>query len=253
MAPIAAHKADASPWGKARRRLARLTHRRPAPRGPKRPTISVSFDDAPATAVEAGARILEARGLRGTYFVSAGLCGREGPMGRFAEVEALQASAAAGHELACHTFSHLDCGPADGDSVAADLERNRAALAGWSVPEAKTFAYPYGDVGFPAKRLTSERFSLSRALHHGLVEAGSDLNQAPAVGIEGPGGGALARRWLARAYARNAWLILYTHDVRETPSPWGCTPDALARLIDEALEDGFEVVTVAEGVRRLAA
>lgn len=253
MAHIAAHKADASPWGKARRRLARLVHRRPAARGPKRPMVSVSFDDPDATAVDAGARLLEARGLRGTYFVSAGLCGQDAPTGRFAEAEALEASAAAGHELACHTFSHLDCGPADAASVAADLERNRAALAALNAPEPVTFAYPYGDVGFPAKRLIAERFSLSRGLHHGLIEAGSDLNQAPAVGIEGPRGEAVARRWLARAHARNAWLILYTHDVREAPSPWGCAPDVLARLIDEALEDGFEVVTVAEGARRLAA
>jgi peptidoglycan/xylan/chitin deacetylase (PgdA/CDA1 family) len=55
------------------------------------------------------------------------------------------------------------------------------------------------------------------------------------------------------ARRRNAWLILFTHDVRETPSPWGCTPAAFERLIDRAVADGFEVVTVAEGARRLGA
>ena len=251
MEPFAAHEADTSPWGKARRRLVRLAHRRPAARGPKRPMISFTFDDPPATAVETGARLLAERGLKGTYFVSAALCGREGPMGRFAEVETLKAAAAAGHELACHTFSHLDCGRAERSAVEADLERNRAAMADWKIEEASTFAYPYGDVGFPAKRLIAERFSLSRGLHHGLMGAGSDLNQAPAVGLEGPEGESLARRWIGRAYARNAWLILYTHDVREAPSPWGCSPAALGRLMDQALDAGFEVVTVAEGARRL--
>jgi peptidoglycan/xylan/chitin deacetylase (PgdA/CDA1 family) len=252
MEAFAAHRADPSPWGKARRRLTRLAHRKPATRAPNRPTVSFSFDDPPATAADAGARVLEARGLKGTYFVSAGLLGREGPMGVFADAEAVRTLAQAGHEIACHTFSHLDCGGADAETVAADLDRNRTALTEWSLPAAATFAYPYGDVGFPAKAVTRDRFVLSRGLHHGLVEIGTDLNQAPAVGIEGPSGEALARRWLAHARARNAWLILYTHDVRETPSGWGCTPNALGRLADEALEAGFEVVTVAQGARRLA-
>ena len=77
--------------------------------------------------------------------------------------------------------------------------------------------------------------------------------EAPAVGVEGPDGEAVARKWLAEAKARKAWLILYTHDVRPDPSPWGCTPETLARLIDTAVADGFQVVTVREAMRRLAA
>jgi hypothetical protein len=46
--------------------------------------------------------------------------------------------------------------------------------------------------------------------------------------------------------AERAWLILYTHDVRETPSPWGCTPDALDRLIDHARTAGCDIRAVGE-------
>ncbi len=84
-----------------------------------------------------------------------------------------------------------------------------------------------------------------------MIRKGSDLNQAPAVGIEGEAGEAAARGWLQRAIQQRSWLILYTHDVRPAPSPYGCTPDALERLVDEALEAGAEVVTVAEGCRRI--
>ena len=54
------------------------------------------------------------------------------------------------------------------------------------------------------------------------------------------------------AERRKAWVVLYTHDMADTPSPYGCTPAALARLADEAVARGFEVVTVAEGARRAA-
>ncbi|HEY3887837.1 MAG TPA: polysaccharide deacetylase family protein [Caulobacteraceae bacterium] len=252
MSEIAAYSADRSLKGKLRRRLVRLAARRPAKRGPGRAMVSFSFDDAPVTAVSEGRAALESRGLHGTYFVAAELAGRTGPMGLNASADALMQAAAAGHEIACHTYSHLDCGQADRAAIEADVARNSAALGAWGAAPATTFAYPYGDVSLAAKRALGGRYDLLRGLHHGLVEAGTDLNQAPAVGIEGPEGEVLVREWIDRAIERRAWLIVYTHDVVAAPSPFGCTPGALNRLIDHALAHQAEIVTVAEGARRLA-
>jgi peptidoglycan/xylan/chitin deacetylase (PgdA/CDA1 family) len=251
--PVAAYSADRSLKGKLRRLTVRWVERRPARLALDRPMVSFTFDDAPATALTTGRAALEARGLRGTYYVAVGLAGREGPQGRYGTQGEVVAAAAAGHEIACHTCSHLDCGAADGRRIADDVALNDAALAAWGVPRTANFAYPFGDVSRGAKRALGERFQVLRALHSGLIEDGTDLNQAPAVGVEGPGGEAKARAWLARAAARKAWLILYTHDVAAAPSPWGCTPEALDGLINTALGLGFDVVTVAEGARRIAA
>jgi peptidoglycan/xylan/chitin deacetylase (PgdA/CDA1 family) len=95
---------------KLRRRLARLTHRRPATVALDRPILCFTFDDVLSSAATTGAHILESYGARGTYFVSASFTGREGLIGRFATRDELLAAAAAGHELACHTYSHLNCG-----------------------------------------------------------------------------------------------------------------------------------------------
>lgn len=247
-----AYTADRSIVGKVRRRVARVMYRRPLARAPERPILSMSFDDAPQTAAITGAKLLEARGLRGTYYVSAGLAGTDIPMGRCADEADIRRLAAAGHEIACHTYSHLDCGQASGEAADADAARNAEALAQWGGPDLASFAYPYGDVGIAPKAALARRFSTLRGLHHGLIEKGTDLNQAPAVGIEGPTGAQVAHLWLDRAKARNAWLILYTHDVRADPSPWGCTPEALARLLDDALAAGFEVRTVRAAAESLA-
>lgn len=246
-----AYSADRSLKGKLRRRLVRLVNTRPLATAPSRPMVSFTFDDAPMTSAVAGAALLETRGLAGTYYVSAGLAGTEAPMGVCAEPVDYRRLAKAGHEIACHTYSHLDCGRATGPAALADVVRNAEAVAAWDVGEMVSFAYPYGEVAGGPKGTLAKRFSTLRALHHGLVEKGTDLNQLPAVGIEGPEGETVARKWLAQAKARNAWLILYTHDVRPDPSPWGCTPEVLARLIDQATADGFDVVTVREAARRL--
>ncbi len=245
------YSADRSLKGKLRRRWARLVNRRPARLSLDRPMVTFSFDDVPATAAGAGAAILEARGLKGTFFVAAGLAGQDSPFGLYAKDADASRLAAAGHEIACHTYSHLDCGKADGPTIAADVARNTDVLRAMDV-ETTTFAYPYGDVSPAAKAVLGPRFSLLRALHHGVIETGADLNQAPAVGLEGAEGEAIAARWLDEAASRKGWLILFTHDVKDAPSPFGCTPAALERLVDKAVAMGFEVVTAAEGARRAA-
>jgi peptidoglycan/xylan/chitin deacetylase (PgdA/CDA1 family) len=246
-----AYSADRSLKGKLRRRLALLAHRRPVHMRLTRPMVSFSFDDAPATAALAGAKVLEARGLRGAYYISAGLAGGSGPMGDYASLEDVQRLALAGHELACHTFSHLDCGQADGPDISADTDRNAQALRAIGVTSLESFAYPYGDVSRAAKAVLTGRFRTLRTVQAGLVEDGADANQLPSVGIEGAEGEARAMTWLDRARQRRAWLILYTHDVCAQPSAWGCTAEALGRIADAALAANFEVVTAAEGARRL--
>jgi peptidoglycan/xylan/chitin deacetylase (PgdA/CDA1 family) len=250
---VEAYAADRSLKGKLRRRWARLAARRPARVGLDRPLLSVSFDDAPASAVDQGARILEDAGARGTFYIAAGLCGREGPMGRFAEAAEIAPLATRGHEIGCHTFSHLDCGKAEPERIARDVDSNAAALVAHGLPAPSAFAYPYGDVSVAAKRVLRGRFRALRALHPGMVRTGSDLNQLPAVGIEGEDGEPTAAAWLERAAARRAWLILYTHDVAEAPSPWGCTPGALRRLLDRARALGFEIRPVGEALDRIGA
>ena len=249
----AAYSPDRSLKGKLRRRLVRLAARRPVRAHLRQPMVSFTFDDAPVSAVEHGAALLERRGWRGTFYIAAGLAGADGPMGAYAADAHWRELSAMGHEIGCHTFSHRDLGQASADQTQDELRRNQSAFRDSGLPAASTFAYPYGDVAAPAKRVLGRRYDLNRALHPGLVERGSDLNQAPAVAVEGPGGEARGAAWLQRAKVRGAWLILCTHDVRTDASGWGVTPDALDRLMQQAERDGFDVVTVAEGARRVGA
>jgi peptidoglycan/xylan/chitin deacetylase (PgdA/CDA1 family) len=246
-----AYHADSSWRGKIRRRAVRLAARRPA-RPPAGRMVSFVFDDVPASAAETGAAILERHGLRGSFYIAAALAGTEQAVGRMAEPEAILRLAKAGHEIGCHTYSHLDCGQATAGDAVEDVARNAETLGAWGLPRPTTFAYPYGDIAPATKRALAGRFDLLRALHAGVIQAGSDLNQAPAVPVEGPDGETVGLRWLKRAAERRAWVILCTHDVTETPSPWGCTPRTLERLVEAAQAAGFETVTVAEGARRLA-
>jgi peptidoglycan/xylan/chitin deacetylase (PgdA/CDA1 family) len=215
--------------------------------------ISFSFDDVTASALNIGAKLLEQRGLRGSYYIAAGLIGQTGHMGEYATDAQVAAAARAGHDIGCHTYSHLDCGQASSASVGEDIDRNRQALARLGVSAPSTFAYPYGDVSASGKREAGRRFALSRALHHGIVQRGTDLNQAPAVGVEGDDGEEIALRWMQRAHAERGWLILFTHGLETKPNEFSASIDGFTRLIDGAIASGFDIVTVAEGAKRLGA
>ena len=86
------------------------------------------------------------------------------------------------------------------------------------------------------------------------MHAGSDLAQAPSVGLQGAAWrGDRPALAVARAAEQGAWLILFTHDVQAEPTEWGCTPQALARVADAAAGLGLDVVTAAQGARRMGA
>ena len=47
------------------------------------------------------------------------------------------------------------------------------------------------------------------------------------------------------------WLILYTHDVRETPSAYGSTVEDFTRIVSLCTNYGFEVLTVNDAAAKI--
>ena len=66
---------------KVRRRLTQRYAARPVNFAFAEPVLSITFDDFPATAAEAGARVLERHGARGTYYAASGMANADGPCG----------------------------------------------------------------------------------------------------------------------------------------------------------------------------
>lgn len=246
---ITPYTPDSTIMGKVRRRVTRLMWRHPARLNLDGPVVSFTFDDIPESAALNGAPILEAAGVKGTYYVCAGLFGRLGHMGRFADADQISDLIQRGHEVASHTLNHIDCHKTSTGMTEIDLDANDQTLQRLGA-HCDHFAFPYGEISPRAKRLISQRYTSLRGVHKGLVYQGSDLNQLPGVGIEGPDGEAVAKAWIDRAIAQKAWLILYTHDVRENPSPWGCTPDSLTRILAYALDQGVKVQPLAQVIRQ---
>lgn len=192
----------------------------------KRAAVSVSFDDARPSQVDRGLPILDAHGVKATFYVSLdALKGR---------LDAWRGALANGHEIGNHSLRHPCSGnfpfARDNPLESYTLERVEEELlaANDAIEEAlgvrpETFAYPCGQtlvgrgegsrsyVPVVARHFTVGRRAFDETHNHPLFcdlacATGLDLDCAD---IEG------AMQLIRAALDDNGWLIFMGHDVSD--------------------------------------
>lgn len=188
--------------------------------------VSFTFDDFPRSAWGNGGAILEKYHCRGTYYAAMGMAGTENDLGPLFNLDDLRAAHAHGHEIACHTYHHRDCARLAPADIAGEIDRNAAALAQALGKAAITnFAYPFGGVSQSAKSALSTRFASCRGTGRGLNQGTIDLADLRSTSIYSHNfDSERLCRLIDDARAGAGWLVFYTHDVADEPSPFGCTP-----------------------------
>jgi hypothetical protein len=79
-----------------------------------------------------------------------------------------------------------------------------------------------------------------------------DLNLLRANSLYGDGtSNSRVQELILENERRRSWIIFYTHDVRSTPSRYGCTPDLLEFAVSFAARRGARILTVADVVAEL--
>jgi len=217
------------------------------------PLVSFTFDDAAATACTTGAALLEQFHARGTFYICGGKCGKPSPTGRLAAAEQLKALHAKGHEIACHSYSHMPVVGISRQALASDLDRNRFFLQGilGNIP-ISNFAYPYGDISFATKRYLGGRYDSCRALTPGVNADVADLGVLKCNALEQTSIGRQGvSHLITEAVRRNGWLLFASHDVEDMPSQYGVRPELVTFALRSALAAGCRLVTVAQALRIL--
>lgn len=247
-----------SPWtkiaGMASRFIARQSRSKITILRNARPIVTFTFDDVPASACELGARILERQGGRGTFYVAGGGCGTAdlgGPS--HASIDQLRTVWANGHEIGCHTYSHPAIRHMSLDDLGRELSSNQAVLKKISDDiVVRNFAYPYGDLSIRTKRYLEGRFDSCRSGHAGINIGIADLGALDACPLQNASlDRAKFAKLIAEVVQNCGWLILYSHDVAESPSRYGVSPDLLEWAVSAATASGCVLATVAEGLKLL--
>ena len=115
----------------------------------------------------------------------------------------------------------------------------------------RNFAYPYGDMSIRTKRNLEERFDSCRSCYAGINSSIADLGALKAWPLEDA---SLDRAGVVELITRTArsggWLIFYSHDVAESPSRYGVSPDLLEAALKSARELACVIDTIAGCLRR---
>ena len=236
------------PFGCLHRRLLSSLQRSEYRLPDRGPTVTFTFDDFPRTALDTGGAILRSYGAYGTYYAAMGLEESGGEFGEYFCAEDLKRLVADGHELGSHTFSHVSCRSNPLEVFEADVLKGREAVAdiiGSSKPH--LFAYPYGDVTLKAKSRIGPLMDCSRGTCEGINISPVDLHLLRATSVYDRTFDLEAIKHHFRLNLQhNGWLIFYTHDVRERPSPWGCTPGQFEAVVRLASRMEFRFLTVGD-------
>ena len=210
------------------------------------PLISFTFDDFPRSALLTGGEILNSFGIAGTYYTALGLLGTDSPSGRICVIEDLERALDAGHELGCHTYSHLDSWSTNAKEYEQSILRNRRVLREM-IPEAKfeTFSFPLSSPRPTIKRAASRHFSCCRGGGQTLNVHSADLNQLAAYFLEKADGKIEPVKALIDRNAESrGWTIFATHDVSTNASPYGCMPEFFRDVVQYAVGSGAQILPI---------
>lgn len=216
------------------------------------PIVSFTFDDFPQSALQLGGSILKSYGVRGTYYAAMGLMNQVNNLGRQFSAEDLAHCLQDGHELGSHTFDHLSCRSVPYRDFQTNILNGVEAvnqLTGNGLSH--QFSYPYGHVTFLAKRWISNNFSSCRGIYPGINDSPIDLNLLKANSLYSHSFDLDVIKHLFEVNERSkGWLIFYTHDVSENPSPFGCKPREFESVVKLAIKRHVPIVTVGQAIKR---
>ena len=238
---------------KISRKLAQLIPLSPLKMRNKGPIVSFTFDDFPKSAAMAGAKILEKYECTGTFYGCGGLLGQMHDHTHIVEKADIKAVYAAGHEIGCHTYGHVDCQRISGAGLQQDLAQNAKFMEDLTGTKVTSFAYPFGKLDLGSRRVVSEQYGNARTVYPGLNAGTLSPYSLKAYNVYSSNFDIKHyERIVAEAVTANAWLIFYTHDVSENPAQFGCTPhefDMLVRMVSESgiehicnIRDGMQLV-----------
>ncbi|WNG92961.1 polysaccharide deacetylase family protein [Mycobacterium sp. ITM-2016-00318] len=108
---------------------------------PGQTVVTLTFDDGRVSNARA-AQILNAQGLRGTFYVNSGGIGQPGFLA-LADLDWIATSS--GNEIAGHTATHAKLDELDVEAVRREVCNDRTQLMRWGFP-VRNFAYPFGYV-----------------------------------------------------------------------------------------------------------
>lgn len=208
--------------------------------------FSFTFDDAPASAMVNGARILEQVGAAGTFYIALGICDAEENKDKFVTRNDIHKLQDKGHDIECHTFSHLNIRENPASKVLSDCHRNTSELANLTGKSCiEHFAYPFGAVSLSGKKILRNQYKTLRTTNPGLNYGITDMTHLRTISLCNIDFDRnQVRNAINEAVNKKAWVIFFSHDIQEQPSKWGLSPEDFAWVVNECINSPGKLLDI---------
>lgn len=219
-----------------------------------KPIISFTFDDFPRSAGINGSNILEAYGYHGTYYVSMKNLSMDSPSGKIANIADIERLLCKGHEIGCHTYSHLD-GWSTNHSVYLDaIDHNLEAFQKYfPTVEFESFAYPMNGPTLSLKKKVGPLFRCCRGGNNIANNNWIDLNLLNSCFIDWRNNYSFhkIKQMIDLNAIKKGWLIFSTHDVSHNPSKYGCSISLFENIVKYSMNTKASILSVREVCNKL--
>jgi peptidoglycan/xylan/chitin deacetylase (PgdA/CDA1 family) len=236
-------------------RRAALIRTKPFRMQNRAPVVSFTFDDVPESAFINGVPILEERGIYGTFYIASGTCDSIDfdTHWHLLSVDQVSLLHERGHEIGCHTFSHVNIETLSAAGLDEECRKNHNLLRRICGDiQLTNFCYPFGRVNLLRKLQLQKRFDTCRGVSEGVNFGTIDLGLLKIIGLYNQ---TLTperlQRVLSETCDRNGWLIFCMHDVVDSPSWIGGSPDLLRSTIERVQAMGLSCVPVRDALKHI--
>jgi peptidoglycan/xylan/chitin deacetylase (PgdA/CDA1 family) len=231
---------------------------KPGPTRWDKPMVSITFDDGWQSVYDRALPLLNEHGFRSTQYVNASSI--ETP--NFMTAAEVQQMHEAGHEIAAHSYEHLDLTSIGTDRLDEQLRRSEEALATAGLGT-NDLAPPFGRSDPQVAWYASKYFDMMRGTDDGLnTRQNLDPHDLKVLYVTDETTPETLSEALAETTRMNGWLILVYHQIA-TPESTGTqentiaadrstiTSDVLAAQLKLIDQSGIEVQPVAQAFKQL--
>jgi len=221
---------------------------------------SPTFDDGYYSAYSKGVPILDAAGLKCTFYTITSLVGDT--VDGYVTQSQLQTLYKNGHEIGDHTRTHPALSTVSSTQLTSETSGAQQDLTTWGY-KPTTFAYPYDDYGGSSTSAVVAAVKASgvrgaRDSDYGGYNNATSfpllLDSMPSEYDLGTDNVTTVTGWIHQAVANKMWVIILWHRVDETdpntgvPNPINVPSSVIQGVVNYIVANGIHVVTDSEGL-----
>ncbi len=213
--------------------------------------VSFAFDDGFSSHYTSTRNILNAAGVKGSFYVSTAFTNVEDGYMTSAQVLGLQAD---GHEVAAHTRTHPHLPTLTAQQATDEIVGSKNDLLAMGITNVDTFTYPFGEYNDSVKQIVKNAgFIGARSVNSGYNTPTQDKYALLDQHIEFDTTLATLKANVDQAIAEKKWLIFEAHEQQANcgTEQYCNNPQLLTDIIAYVKSKSVPIITLRQGLQQM--